>query len=119
MAKSSAIALMQAEARTRIASAQRRARTSSLENALVRKAAGVTAAALYGTFNRMAVPVALGGFPWKLGVIALAQLGEGLTRGSMQAALAGIADATTAIYVERSITTDTLVAGGETQGGEL
>lgn len=112
MPSSSKLAVAAMEARNRIASARRTQRTRSLEGALVRKATGVTAAALYGTLNRMQVPVTLGGFPWKLGIIALAQLGEGLSRGMAQAALAGIADATTAIYVERSISTDTMISGG-------
>jgi len=57
--------------------------------------------------------VSMGGFPWKLGVEALALLGEGMSKGALQAIMAGIADGTLAIYVERSISTDTIIAGDE------
>ncbi len=95
----------------RIAAARRRAQSQALERTLVHKGTLITSAALYGTLNRMNVPIAVAGFPWKLGVGALALLGEGLSRGNMQAVMSGVADATMAIYVERSITTDTLIAG--------
>ena len=105
-----------AEYRNRMAAAKRTQKTRSMEHVMVRKSSGILSAALYGTLNRMAVPHTIGGFPWKLGVIAVAQLGEGLSKGNMQAAMAGLADATTAIYIERSITTATIVAG---EGGEV
>ncbi len=102
-----------AEGKNKLAAARRRYQTKSLENTLIRKAAIVSTAALYGALNRMNVPVAIGGFPWKLGVVTLATLGEGLTKGAVQAASGGIADSTMAIYIERSISTDTLIAGDD------
>ena len=109
------------EARNRIAAARRSQKAKSYEHTLVRKSSGLITAAFFGTLNRMNVPVSIAGFPVKLGVIALAQLGEGLSKGNMAAAMAGIADSVTAIYVERTISTSTLVAGdGESDdGGEI
>lgn len=108
------------EAKQRIAAAHRRMRTKTLESALVRKGTGAVTAATLGTMNRLGVPVTIGGFPWKIALIAIAQLGEGLSRGAIQAAMAGVADATSAIYIERSISTKTLIAGeGDEDGGEV
>lgn len=117
----SAIEQVRAEAAHRIANARRRQREQSLTGALVRKSAGISTAALYGTLNRLAVPATIGGFPWKIGVITLATLGEALSSGMAQSACAGIADATQAIYVERSISKNTLVAGNGNgdSGGEV
>jgi hypothetical protein len=114
----SAIEQVRAEANARIASARRRQREATLTGALVRKSAGISTAALYGTLNRLNVPVSIGGFPWKIGVITLATLGEALSSGMMQSACAGVADATQAIYVERSISRNTLVAGNGDSGGD-
>jgi len=94
-----------------------------LERALVRKASVLTSAATLGTLRRMGVPVAIAGFPWKLGVSTLALLGEGMSKGNVQAVMGGIADASMAIYVERSIGNKVLVAGegdyDEDDGGEV
>jgi hypothetical protein len=108
---SSALKLARQEASTRIAAVHRRVKTQGLERALVRKAGVLTTAAIYGTLHRYNVTDAIGGFPWRLGVLTLAQLAEGMTKGNMQAIAAGIADASLAVYVERSIATDSLIAG--------
>lgn len=107
----SAIEVAKKEASMKMAAQSRRFKTKGLENTLIRKGAVFGTAAIYGTLNRFDVPVAIGGFPWKLGINALALLGEGMTSGRMQATFAGISDATTAIYVERSITENTLIVG--------
>jgi hypothetical protein len=113
MASKAAIDAVKAEARGRMSAMSRRYRTKGLEAALVRKASLISSAGIYGTLNRLAVPVELAGFPWKIGVAALALLGEGMSRGALQSIMAGVADATLAIYVERSISTNTLVAGDD------
>lgn len=107
----SALDLVKQEARNRIAAAGRRVRVQSLEHALMRKASGLATAATFGALARYKVSPEVAGFPWKVAVITIAQLGEGLSRGAVQAGLGGIADAATAIYVERSIATDTLISG--------
>ena len=107
----SAIETVKAEGRARLAAANRRFRQKGMEQMLIRKAAVLSSAAVYGTLNRVGVPVDIAGFPWKVGVAALALLGEGLSKGATQAVMAGLADTTLAIYVERSISTNTLIAG--------
>lgn len=122
MATASALNLVREEARQRVAAVHRRVRSKTLEATLVRKAGVLTTAAVYGTLNRYKISPAIGGFPWKLGVLTLAQIGEGLSKGNVQAVMAGIADATMAVYIERSIATDTLISGdGGTvgDGGEI
>lgn len=116
---------VKAEGRQRLANARRRMEQRNMEQTLVRKGTLLASAAGYGTLNRLGVPVSIGGFPWKIGVATLALLGEGLTKGNTQAVMAGLADSTLAIYVERSISTNTLIAGGEgdyedeDDGGEM
>ena len=95
----------------RIAAARRRTQTENLQRTLVRKAGVIGTAATFGGLNRAGVPVTIGGFPWKLAVSTVANLGEAMTGGNVQAVFAGVADATTAIYIERSISTDTVIAG--------
>jgi hypothetical protein len=107
------LALLREETKNRLASARRTAMQHSLQHTLVRKATGITTAALFGTLARVKVPNTIGGFPWKLGVITLAQLAEGLSKGNIQAAAAGVADSATAIYVAKTIEMDTLIAGGD------
>jgi len=118
MAASSQLKVAKAEASQRISNARKAARTKGYEHAIVAQAAGITTAALFGTLNRYKIPVTIGGFPWKLGLSALAMLGQAMTKGNVQAAMQGVSIATTAVYVERSISTDTLVAGGEVENGE-
>ena len=105
------IELAKKEASMRIASATQRRKASSTERMLVRKATLVGTAGVYGVLNRMGVPVEIAGFPVKLAISTAANLAEAMTGGNTQAVMAGIADATTAIYVERSITTGTVIAG--------
>jgi hypothetical protein len=107
----SAIEQIKAESRAKITAANQRQKSKTLERTLVRKGSLLVSSAIYGTMNRMDVPVALAGFPWKLGVGAIALLGEGMSKGNLQAVLGGVADSTMAIYVERSISTNNLVAG--------
>ena len=114
----SAIEVAKKEASARVANLTRRYKQKNLEHALVRKASLLTTAAVFGTLDRMKVPVAIAGFPWKLGVASLALLGEGLTKGNVQAIMAGLADSTLAIYVSKSISTNTLIAGIESVGAE-
>lgn len=114
----SQIEVAKKEASQRIAAMNRRFKQKSLESALVRKASLLSSAAIYGTMERMKVPVAIAGFPWKVGVASLALLGEGLSKGNVQAIMAGIADSTLAIYVSKSIGTNTLIAGFESVGAD-
>jgi len=103
----------------RIKNANSRVRQQRLEGALVRHGANIATAAAIGTMNRYGVPATVGGFPWKIGAGALALLGEATTGGAVQSALSGIASGMLAVYVERSITGGTLVAGGDYGGGNL
>ena len=103
--------LQTADYRNRLAAARRRTTANQLERTLVRKGSVLSTAATYGVLNRVGVPVDVGGFPWKIAVEALALAGEGMTKGNIQAVFGGIADATAAVYVERSISMNTLIAG--------
>jgi len=111
MSPKEALEVAKKETARRIAGARERLRRTTLEHTIVRKGTGVTTAAIYGSMNRMGVPVEIAGFPWKVAVATLAQLGEGLSSGYTQAVFAGVADSTTAIYIERALSTDTLIAG--------
>ncbi len=88
-------------------------RARRTEQMLVRKGSLLGTSALYGTLNRLAVPIDIGGFPWKLGVGAVALLAEGMSKGTAQSIFGGVADSTLAIYVERSISTGTVIAGDD------
>lgn len=111
--------LAKREHSSRLAAANRRNKMNNFENTLVRKGAVIGTAAVFGTMNRMDVPVTLAGIPWKLFVNAGALLVEGLTSGKLQAAAGGISDATTAIFTERAISENTLIVGQGGDGGEL
>ena len=115
MPSSAELELAKKDASNRIAAMTRRMKSNALERVLVHKGALAVSAALYGTLNRLGVRVDIGGFPWKIGVGGLALLGEGMTSGNWQAVLSGIADSTFAIYIERSISTNTLIAGDGTE----
>ena len=123
MAKVSELDLVKAEHSQRMAAANRRNKMDNFKQTLVRKGAIVSTAAVYGTLNRMDVPVAIGGFPWKLAVSGIALVVEGMSSGMLQATAAGISDATTAIFTERAISENTLIVGRGTPssdpGGEL
>lgn len=105
--------------RGKLAKATARVRVRSLEQSITRKASGVTAASVLGVMKRQGVRDDLGGFPWKVGAAALAQIGEAMTKGNTQAALAGIADAITAVYVENAIATGSIIAGGDVDDDEM
>lgn len=108
-----AMELVRIQNAARLATARRSTQRATMQHSLVRKATGITTAALLGTLKRVGVQDTVGGFPWKLGMITLAQLGEALSKGNMQAAMAGIADSGTAIYIDRAIVSGSLIAGGE------
>lgn len=117
MAKVSELDVVKAEHSQRMAAANRRYKMENFKHTLVRKGAIVGTAAVYGTLNRLDVPVAIGGFPWKLAVSALALVVEGTTSGMLQATAAGISDSTTAIFTERAISENTLIVGQGRRGG--
>lgn len=116
-AQQQALELVKKEASMRIANAGRRVKTQSMERMIIRKAGVLGTASVYGAMNRMGVPHELAGFPWKVAVGTIATVGEALSGGKTQAVCAGIADATTAIYIERSISTGTVIAGNGGGGG--
>lgn len=103
--------LVKQETRNRIANITRRYKTKNLEHMMVRKATIITTAAIFGALNRMEVPLTVAGIPVKLIVAPAAMLVEGLSKGYLQAGAGGIADSTLAIYIERSISTDSIIAG--------
>ena len=107
----SALARLKAETASRMASMNRNVKRRALEATMVRHAAVVGTAASLAAMNRMSVPVAIGGVPTKLALALVALVGEGVTRGRTQAALGGVANACMAVYIERSITTKSVVAG--------
>lgn len=124
MASKSELELLKKDASNRVAAATRRYKTQTLQAMFVRKGSGISTSALYGALNRMGIPVTIGGFPWKIGVATIALLTEGLTKGAPQAIAAGVGDATTYIYIERAISTDTIIAGHDDDdddegGGEI
>lgn len=122
--QASKLAVEKQKHRQSLANAKRRAEKRSMTDALVRKGAILSTAGVIGAMNRFDVPVEIGGFPWKVGVAGLAWIGEALTGGVAQSVFGGIGDGTLAIYVERAISTKTLIAGededdDEDEGGEL
>ena len=122
MAKVSELELVKREHSQRMAAANRRFKMANFQNTLVRKGAIVGTAAVYGTLNRLDVPVAIGNFPWKLAVSGVSLVVEGMSSGFLQATAAGISDATTAIFTERAISENTLIVGqggNADPGGEL
>lgn len=117
MARVSELELLKRENAEKLRNANRRAKQNQFENTLVRKGAGMGTAAIIGTLNRFDVPVTVGSwFPWKLAVSAGALTVEALSKGKVQAAAAGIGEAVNSIYVERSITENTLIVGAAPAG---
>lgn len=108
---SSKIEMLKQKNRAAVAGVRRRLESKEMQKTLIRKGAIIATAGTYGTMNRFDVPVEVGGFPWKLAVMGLSFIGEATTQGPAQAAFSGVGDATMAIYLERSISTNTLVAG--------
>lgn len=112
-----------------LSNARNRAQRDSMTSTFVRKGALLTAAGVYGALNRFEVGPSIGGFPYKVGVIGICWIGEALTSGVAQAIFGGIGDGSMAIYTERAISNNTLVAGAvgeddemeviEAEGGEL
>jgi hypothetical protein len=114
MSQSKAIAVAQ---RAHAREYRRRQNTRMFEHGLIRKAAVIMTSAAYGAMKRNAVPDAIAGVPWKLGVWAGATLVELIVNpGVLKAFSAGISDASAAIYTDRSIVNKTLVSG---EGGEF
>ncbi len=117
MASNSALELLKREHAEKIRAANRRAKEQHFSNTLVRKGAGMAAATAIGTLNRFDVPVTVGSwFPWKLAVSAVALTVEALTKGKVQAAAAGVTETVNAIYLERSISENTLIVGAAPTG---
>ena len=108
---SSALESLRRDNAAKLSAATRRYKTQKLEAMFYRKGAGLLTAATFGTLNRLDVSVSVGWFPWKLAVSGLALAVEASTGGKLQAAAAGVNEATTAIYVERSISENTLIVG--------
>ena len=106
-----ALELLKREHAANRAAATRREKMRGYESMFVRKGAGILTAATFGTLNRLDVSVSVGWFPWKLAVSALALAVEGTTSGKVQAAAAGVGEATNAIYIERAISENTLIVG--------
>jgi hypothetical protein len=106
-----ALELLKREHAASRAAATRREKMRGYESMFIRKGAGILTAATFGTLNRLDVSVSVGWFPWKLAVSAIALAVEGTTSGKVQAAAAGVGEATNAIYVERSISENTLIVG--------
>lgn len=109
MSQQTAMALIQ---RARNVQQKHKAHVRQFETTILRKAGVSLTAAAYGAMNRYAVPNNINGFPWKLGVWLGATLIEALSDSKIVTAFsAGVSDATMAVYMERSISNKTLVAG--------
>lgn len=84
------------------------------EREIVRKGSVSVTAAGIAAMKRMGVSDTLHGFPWKPGLVFVAQATALLTKNKMVATFAnGVADAALAIYIEAAIANKTLVAGDE------
>lgn len=109
MSQTTAMQLIQ---RARNLQSRHKASVKTFETTILRKAGVSMTAAAYGAMNRYAVPNNISGFPWKLGVWLGATLVEALADSRVLTAFsAGVSDATMAVYMERAISTKTLVAG--------
>jgi hypothetical protein len=120
MPSKSQLDLIKKDATARVAAANRRNKNNNMTAMFIRKGSLVSTSALYGTLNRFGVPITLGGFPWKIGIATISLLVEGLTKGAVQSIAAGVNDSTTAIYIERAISTGSVIAGDDDEdGGEI
>lgn len=90
---------------------RQRERMRAVERAALRKAGGVLAASAWGLLNRLGVPTSIGPVPVKLPVWGLAQVIEVAAGGGVGSFFGGVADSTLAVYTERAISTDSLIAG--------
>jgi len=119
MATNAALELLKKDHANRLAAVNRKTKSDRMEAMFYRKGAGMLTAATYGTLNRLDVSVSVGWFPWKLAVTALALGVEATTGGKVQAAAAGIGEATNAIYIKDSITENTLIVGEAAPSGYI
>ncbi len=119
MPSKSQLDLIKKDASARVAAANRRNKSANMTAMFIRKGSLVSMSALYGTLNRFGVPVTLGGFPVKIGIATVSLLVEGLSKGALQSIAAGVNDSTTAIYIERAISTGSVIAGEHEDGGEI
>lgn len=101
------------EGSRRAAAMRERWSREELQKSLIRKGTVFGTAAVLGTMNRLNVPIAIAGFPWKVAVAGVAMIVEATTKGPVQAVAGGIGDATMAVYIERSISTGSLIAGDD------
>lgn len=108
------------EALERAQATQKRHRTeiSELKSGLVRKSVIAMTAAGYGLAAKMGVPMAVKGFPVKLGVVAVTTLVEVFSKGMVQRTAGAVSDISLGLYTEAAIRSGSLVAG-EGDGGEL
>lgn len=106
----------EALARKEASAARLNQKMKVIEGALVRKAAVVTSAGMYGAMDQFGVPKAIKGFPWKLGVWALMTGVEAMTKGAVQQFAGGVGDTTLGLYVHGAVAGKTLIAG---DGGEV
>jgi len=116
MASNAALELLKKDHSAKVAAMNRRTKADRMEAMFYRKGAGMITAATYGTLNRLDVSVSVGWFPWKLAVTALALGVEATTGGKLQAAAAGVGEATNAIYIKDAITENTLIVGEAAHG---
>lgn len=102
-----------AEALTRLHNATKRHNQSmqKIETALLRKAVVTASAAGYGMLRRHKVPLSVKGFPWKLGVVLVANITEAFTKGGVQTAAGALGDYTLGSYTENATASGTLIAG--------
>lgn len=98
-------------------SLRRKLAGDALVNGAVRKGMVALTSGVYGALHRYGVRDDIAGFPWRLGVWTLATITEALSRGAVQSTAAGISDASMAVYLERAIATDSLVAGDNNDDG--
>lgn len=103
--------------RLRESNQRARAKTTALEQNIVRKALISGTGAALGYASKKGVREELGGVPVKLGLAALGALGELLLKGAAQRAAGAVGDASLAIYSHEAMQEGTFVAG--TTGGNL
>lgn len=103
----------QALARLHSAGARHRSAMQRVEAAVVRKSTIVLASAGFGAMTRYKTPVAIKGFPWKLGAWALLTVAEAMTKGMTQQVAGALGDATLANYTHDAVAAGSLIAGDE------
>lgn len=99
--------------RLRDSNARQRAKTTALEQNIVRKATiGATGAAL-GYASKKGMREELGGVPIKLALSGVGALGELLLKGAAQRFAGAVGDASLAIYSHEAVQEGSFVAGSE------